>query len=113
QSPTHAQNEEKSSPKYDRSKSRVDRLQYRIADQLRSEAGRLRSSVAPWEEDESGSAFKRDAARWLDNAAEYVDSVNLREIESDVKQHVRRNPGRSLLFAGAVGLLLGLVAKRR
>src|SRR5215468_9700989 len=100
---THPERDEESRVRY--GQSTAERVQSKIAAQLRSAAGNLRSGVAPWEE-EQGPAFKREAARWLDKAADCVDAVNLQQIESDVKHQVRSNPGRSLLIAGAVGLLV-------
>ena len=54
----------------------------------------------------------RQAAGWLDDAAEYVREVDPQKVKSDIQLQVRSNPGRSLLIAGAAGLLLGILLRR-
>ncbi|HSE38963.1 MAG TPA: hypothetical protein VLG74_16800 [Blastocatellia bacterium] len=58
------------------------------------------------------SAYAGQAANWLDDAAEYVREADPQKLKSDVQNQVRRNPGRSLLAAGAAGLLLGFLIRR-
>lgn len=58
------------------------------------------------------SAYAGQAATWLDDAAEYVREADSQRVKSDVQNQVRRNPGRSLLVAGAAGLLLGFLIRR-
>jgi ElaB/YqjD/DUF883 family membrane-anchored ribosome-binding protein len=36
-----------------------------------------------------------------------------KKIKADITEQVRRNPGKSLLVAGAVGLILGAIFRRR
>jgi ElaB/YqjD/DUF883 family membrane-anchored ribosome-binding protein len=35
------------------------------------------------------------------------------KIKTDIQDQMRRNPGRSLLIAGAAGLILGALLRRR
>ena len=53
------------------------------------------------------------AADWLDQSADYVRQADMRQVKADVENQIRRNPGRSLLVAGAVGLFLGALIRRR
>jgi ElaB/YqjD/DUF883 family membrane-anchored ribosome-binding protein len=39
--------------------------------------------------------------------------VEPKKIEDDITEQVRRNPGRSLLVASAVGLILGAIFRRK
>jgi ElaB/YqjD/DUF883 family membrane-anchored ribosome-binding protein len=39
--------------------------------------------------------------------------MNVEQVKADLQQEIRRNPGRSLLIAGAFGLLLGSLLRRR
>lgn len=58
------------------------------------------------------SAYAGQASNWIDDAAEYVREADPQKLKSDVQDQVRRNPGRSLLVAGAAGLLLGFLIRR-
>jgi ElaB/YqjD/DUF883 family membrane-anchored ribosome-binding protein len=53
------------------------------------------------------------AADWLERSADYVKDVEPQQIRSDIESQVRRHPGRSLLIAGVVGLILGRVIRGR
>ena len=53
------------------------------------------------------------AANWLDQSADYVKQADIQQMKSDVSEQIRRNPGRSLLVAGAVGLFIGALVRRR
>ena len=53
------------------------------------------------------------AADWLDQSADYVKQADMQQVKADVANQIRRNPGRSLLVAGAVGLFLGALIRRR
>ena len=55
----------------------------------------------------------KQAAEWLDQSADYVDKTDLQQMKLDVVDQVRRNPGSSLLIAGAAGLFLGAIFRRR
>lgn len=53
------------------------------------------------------------AANWLDGAADYVRDVDPQKFKTELQDRVRQNPGRSLLIAGAAGLVLGVLLRRR
>jgi len=53
------------------------------------------------------------AADWLEQSADYVKQADIEQMKSDVANQIRRNPGRSLLVAGAVGLFVGALVRRR
>ena len=53
------------------------------------------------------------AANWLDQSADYIKQADIHQMKSDVSDQIRRNPGRSLLVAGAVGLFIGALVRRR
>jgi ElaB/YqjD/DUF883 family membrane-anchored ribosome-binding protein len=58
------------------------------------------------------SSYARQAADFLDGAAGYVQRVDPEQVKSDIRNQVRQNPGKSLLIAGAVGLLVGVLVRR-
>jgi len=59
------------------------------------------------------STFGHRAAGWLERSADYVNEIEPQRLKSDIENQVRRNPGRSLLIAGIVGLALGGLLRRR
>ena len=84
-----------------------------IADKLYSTARKLHQVAAPGEQQSELSGFGRRAADWLETSADYVNNVEPKHIRRDFEGQVRQNPGRSLLIAGAVGLVLGGLLRRR
>ena len=74
------------------------------ADVIQQKASQNQSSPA--------AAYAGQAARWLDGAAEYVREADPQKFKTEIQSQVRRNPGRSLLIAGAAGLLLGFLVRR-
>jgi len=58
------------------------------------------------------SGYASQAAGFLDGAADYVRQFDPEQVKSDVRNQVRHNPGKSLLIAGAVGLLVGFLVRR-
>jgi len=67
---------------------------------LASEAGRFAAHRA--------SDLKEHAADWTHSAKERVGDVN-----SQVLSYVRHNPYKSIAIAAGVGLLVGMLLKRR
>ena len=59
------------------------------------------------------SALGHRAADWLERSADYLSEMEPQRLKSDIENQVRRNPGRSLLIAGIVGLALGGLLRRR
>jgi ElaB/YqjD/DUF883 family membrane-anchored ribosome-binding protein len=63
---------------------------------------------------QSGIAhYGRQASEWLDQSAEYVRQFEYKQADARVREYVRQSPGRSLLIAGAVGLIIGALLRRR
>lgn len=93
--------------------SSLDAIKDTVADKLHAVAGAIHQKTGPGQNQENAVAgYAGQAAGWLDDAAEYVRKVEPQKVKSDLKNHVRSNPGRSLLVAGAAGLLLGLIFRR-
>jgi ElaB/YqjD/DUF883 family membrane-anchored ribosome-binding protein len=55
----------------------------------------------------------KKASEWLDHSAEYVRQFDYKRVDAGVRQYVKQNPARSLLIAGAVGLMIGVILRRR
>ena len=82
-----------------------------VADKLHAAAGTIQQKAAQSQEN-AIAGYAGHAAGWLDDAAEYVREVDPQKLKSDLQNQVKRNPGRSLLVAGAAGLLLGILLRR-
>lgn len=55
----------------------------------------------------------KQASDWLDKSAEYVRQFDCEQADARVRECVGRSPGRSLLIAGGVGLIIGAILRRR
>ena len=88
--------------------------QKRSAEGLRALGSELRSMAGQGDQQQGVAAeLVHQAADWLDRSADYVRDFDPQQVKTDVENQVRRHPGRSLLIAGAAGLLLGALLRRR
>ncbi len=97
--------------------SGFDQIKVRIADKLRRAAGTL-SGAAEGNQLPDGapngvSNLAYQANAWLHNSADYIERIEPKKIKDDITEQVRRNPGKSLLVASAVGLILGAIIRRK
>jgi len=88
----------------------IDDMKGKVADGLTSVAGRLKQKG---EQNGPMSDYANQASGWLDNAAEYVREFDPSQVKADIQRQVRENPGRTLLIAGAAGLVVGALFRRR
>lgn len=91
--------------------STLDTFKDGVADKLHAAAGIIHEKAGQ-NQNSTTAAYASQAANWLDDAAGYVKEVDPQKFKSDLQNQVRRNPGRSLLVAGAAGLLLGFLVRR-
>jgi ElaB/YqjD/DUF883 family membrane-anchored ribosome-binding protein len=90
--------------------STFDNIKSTIADKMESAADALRQNSG---QARAGAGYVNQASDWLGYAADYVRDIEPAQIKSDLQRQVRSNPGRTLLIAGAVGLGLGILLRRR
>lgn len=85
-----------------------------VADKIRSAADSLhQQSERLSGRNDNVSGYGHQAADWLSRSADYVEDFDPQRARQDIENQVRRNPGRSLLIAGAAGLILGALLRRR
>lgn len=84
-----------------------------IADKLHSVAEGLAVNGADMDGECAMAKYGKRASEWLDNSAEYVREFDCKQADSSIREYVKQNPGRSLFIAGAVGLIVGAVIRRR
>jgi ElaB/YqjD/DUF883 family membrane-anchored ribosome-binding protein len=84
-----------------------------VADKLQAAAASLHQKADRSGQSPEVTAFGHRAAGWLERSADYVSEMEPQRLKTDIENQVRRNPGRSLLIAGIVGLALGGLLRRR
>ena len=85
-----------------------------IADKLQSVAEALGEKASDQDAQSGIAQYEQQASEWLDQSAEYVRHFDYYEqAEAKVREYVRQSPGRSLLIAGAVGVIIGALLRRR
>ena len=91
-----------------------DRIKVTVADKLKQAADTLQQkSAQTGERSNAMGGYGNQAAGWLNSSADYIRDMEPQRLKSDIQNEVRRNPGRSLLIAGAAGLILGALFRRR
>ena len=84
-----------------------------IADKLHNVADALGEKAAGQDAQSGIAQYGKQASEWLDQSAEYVRQFDYVQADARVRECVRQSPGRSLLIAGAVGLIIGAILRRR
>ena len=84
-----------------------------IADKLHNVAEALGEKAANQDAPSGIAQYGKQASEWLDKSAEYVRQFDYEQADARVREYVRQSPGRSLLIAGAVGLIIGTMLRRR
>jgi ElaB/YqjD/DUF883 family membrane-anchored ribosome-binding protein len=94
-------------------KSGLD-LKETVADKLKAAARSLRTKAQQFGSDRPNTVkYGQQAADWLEDTSNYVRQFDGKRFKEDIEDNVRKNPGRTLLIAGAVGLVLGTLIRRR
>lgn len=92
---------------------RLDKIRDVIADTLHTTAVKLDEKAAAPDTKPSLARYTKRASDWLDNSAVKVREFDGEQTDAKIRDYVSMNPGRSLLMAGAVGLVIGIILRRR
>lgn len=84
-----------------------------IADRLHSAAEGLGGNGADLDGESAIATYGKQASEWLEHSAEYVREFDCTQADSTIREYVKQSPGRSLIIAGAVGLIIGSILRRR
>jgi ElaB/YqjD/DUF883 family membrane-anchored ribosome-binding protein len=84
-----------------------------IADKMHNVAEALGEKATDQDAQSGKAQCGKKASEWLDQSAEYVRQFDYKQANARVREYVRQSPGRSLLIAGAVGLIIGAILRRR
>lgn len=88
----------------------LDNIKGKVVEGLKSAAGSLRQKGS---QDGAMSDYASRASGWLDTAGDYVRDMDVSHVKTDIQRQMRANPGRALLIAGAAGLIVGALFRRR
>lgn len=102
---TESQNPEKSTG--------FEHVKNGIADTLQSVAEGLGEKAADQDAQAGMAQYGKHASEWLDQSAEYIRQFDYKQADAMVREYVRQNPGRTLMIAGGVGLMIGVILRRR
>ena len=84
-----------------------------IADKVHNVAEALGEKAADQDAQSGIAHYQKQASEYLGQSAEYVRQFDYEKADARVREYVRQRPGRSLLIAGAVGLIIGAILRRR
>jgi len=84
-----------------------------VADTLHHVAETLAGKAANQDASSGIARYGKQASEWMDQSAEYVRKFDYKQEDARVREYVRQSPGRSLLIAGALGLIIGAILRRR
>ena len=90
-----------------------EKVQNIVADKLHTFAEALSEKVADHDGNSGMSQYIKQASEWLDESAGYVRQFDYDQADTKVREYVKQSPGRSLLIAGGVGLIIGAILRRR
>jgi len=90
-----------------------ENVKHTIADKLHGVAEALDEKAANQGAQSGIAQYEKQASEWLDQTAEYVRQFGYEQADARVREYVRQSPGRCLLIAGAAGLIIGAILRRR
>lgn len=84
-----------------------------IADKLQNAADALGEKAAEHGTQGGMAQYAKQASGWLDQSSRCVRQFDYEQADAKVREAFRQNPGRSLVIAGLVGLVIGAIWGRR
>ncbi len=91
------------------SSSSFDDVKHSIADKLQSVAKDMKDG----EMSQVMGEYGPQVSNVLNKSAEYIHKFDYRDVNDKVQGYVKEKPGPALLIAGAVGLIIGALFRRR
>lgn len=90
-----------------------DEVKSVVADRIHKVAEALGEKAAEQDAQSAAAQYGKEAAEWLDQSADYVRQFDYKQADVRVREYVSQSPERSLLIAGAVGLIIGALWRHR
>ncbi len=89
-----------------------EELKQSVADKLCRAASTLEKTAAEHEKNSDLADVEKHAAQWLNKSSDYIRQFDYEREQANARNHIARNPGRSLMIAGAAGLVLGVLLRK-
>lgn len=93
--------------------SSIEKIRDAVADTLQNTAAKLNEKATAPDAQPSMARYAKQASEWLEESAESVRGFDYERTDTKIRDYVSLNPGRSLLMAGAAGLVVGILLRRR
>jgi len=93
--------------------SPLGRVRAIVSDVLRSGANAIVENGQGENEWSPVTIGGQQASDWLARSADYVEHLDWDQLTSKTRRVIRTHPGVSLLMAGAAGLIIGTLIRRR
>ncbi len=90
-----------------------DEVKSTVADRIHKVAEALREKAAEKDEQSGAAEYQKQAAEWLEQSAGYIRQFDYKQADAGFRRYVKQSPGRSVLIAGAVGLIAGTLWRHR
>jgi len=84
-----------------------------VADKIHEAADSIRRKVESPDAPAMLSTYGEQASTLLDRSAECIREFDIKRADARIQDHIRANPGRSLLIALGTGLAIGIWLRRR
>ena len=92
----------------------LEKVRDTIADTMHATAHTIQQQLKSDRPDPGASVqWGLRTSEWLDRLSEELRHVDVRSHESRLRDSISRHPGGALLVAGAAGILLGRILRRR
>lgn len=91
----------------------ADDIRKEAAKKLNAAAERIRSEVREKEVDEDGIEKADEVATHLEKTANYLNDHTVEQMSEDATKVVVENPWRAVLIALVIGLVLGMIMRRK
>jgi ElaB/YqjD/DUF883 family membrane-anchored ribosome-binding protein len=75
-----------------------------------------RAAISLGQQSKSGHVvgpYSQQASQWLHQSADYIREFDIKKADTELRNQIRMHPGKSLLIGVGVGILLGLLVRRR
>jgi ElaB/YqjD/DUF883 family membrane-anchored ribosome-binding protein len=84
-----------------------------IAGKLHTVAEALNEKAADQGAECGMAHYRKQASEWLNQSADHIRQFDYEQADVHIREYVRQYPDRSLLMAGAIGLVIGAIMRRR
>ncbi len=91
----------------------LEEAQVVLADKLDTLAATIHEKTDGLKEHAELATYGNEASKILHQSADYVREFDYDKTEAEVRGHIRQKPGQSLMIAGGIGLLLGIILRHR